>query len=43
VVQHLDGQQLNGHDLFQLDRLSELADRVVELARANHSKLVSAQ
>jgi type I restriction enzyme R subunit len=42
VVQHLDGQQVDGHDLFELDRLSELADRVVELARANHSKLVSA-
>ena len=32
VVQHLDGQQVDGHDLFKLDRLSELADRVVELA-----------
>jgi type I restriction enzyme, R subunit len=42
VVQHLDEQQLDGHDLFELDRLSELADRVVDLARANHSKLVSA-
>jgi len=40
VVQHLDGQQVDGHDLFKLDRLSELADRVVELAKANHSKLV---
>jgi type I restriction enzyme R subunit len=41
VVQHLDGQQVDGHDLFHLDRLSELADRVVELARANHTRLVS--
>ena len=41
VVQHLDGQQVDGHDLFKLDRLSEVADRVVELARANHSKLVA--
>ena len=40
VVQHLDGQQVDGQDLFKLDRLSEVADRVVELARANHSKLV---
>ncbi len=40
VVQHLDGQQVDGHDLFKLDRLSEVADRVVELAKANHSKLV---
>jgi len=40
VVQHLDGQQVDGHDLFKLDRLSEVADRVVELARANHSNLV---
>ncbi len=40
VVQHLDGQQLDGNDLFKLDRLGEIADRVVELARANHSKLV---
>jgi type I restriction enzyme R subunit len=42
VVQHLDGQQVDGDDLFKLDRLPELADRVVELARANHSKLVKA-
>jgi type I restriction enzyme R subunit len=40
VVQHLDRQQVDGHDLFKLDRLSEVADRVVELARANHSRLV---
>jgi type I restriction enzyme, R subunit len=40
VVQHLDGQQVDGHDLFSLDRLPELADKVVELARANQSKLV---
>lgn len=40
VVQHLDGQQVDAHDLFKLDRLSEVADRVVELAKANHSKLV---
>jgi type I restriction enzyme, R subunit len=40
VVQHLDGQQVDGHDLFKLDRLSEVADRVVDLAKANHSKLV---
>ena len=40
VVQHLDGQQVDGHDLFKLDRLSHVADRVVELAKANHSKLV---
>jgi type I restriction enzyme R subunit len=40
VVQHLDGQQVDGDDLFKLDRLSELADRVVELAHVNHSKLV---
>jgi type I restriction enzyme R subunit len=40
VVQHLDGQQVDGHDLFKLDRLPQLADRVVELAKANHSKLV---
>ncbi|HEY5179331.1 MAG TPA: type I restriction endonuclease subunit R [Dermatophilaceae bacterium] len=40
VVQHLDSQQVGGHDLFQLDRLSEVAAHVVELARANHSKLV---
>ena len=39
VVQHLDGQQVDGQDLFKLDRLSEVADRLVELARANHSKL----
>ena len=39
VVQHLDGQQVDGHDLFQLDRLPELADHVVELARVNHAKL----
>jgi type I restriction enzyme R subunit len=39
VVQLLDGQQVDGHDLFKLDRLSEVADRVVELAKANHSKL----
>ena len=41
VVQHLDGQQVDGHDLFKLDRLSEVADRVVELAKANRSKLVA--
>ena len=40
VVQHLDGQQVDGYDLFKLDRLSEVADRVVELAKANHSRLV---
>ena len=33
VVQHLDGQQVDGQDLFKLDRLSEVADRVVELAQ----------
>ena len=43
VVQHLDGQQVDGQDLFRLDSLPELADRVVELARANHSRLVSAK
>jgi type I restriction enzyme R subunit len=42
VVQHFDGQQVDGHDLFKLDRLSEVADRVVELAKANHAKLVGA-
>jgi type I restriction enzyme R subunit len=42
IVQHLDGQQVDGHDLFELDRLSEVADRVVELAKANHSKLAGA-
>jgi type I restriction enzyme, R subunit len=42
VVQHLDGQQVDGQDLFKLDRLSEVADRVVELARANHAKLIGA-
>jgi type I restriction enzyme R subunit len=42
IVQHLDGQQVDGHDLFKLDRLSEVADRVVELAKANHAKLVGA-
>jgi len=41
VVQHLDGQQVDGRDLFKLDRLPELADRVVELARANHTKLAA--
>jgi type I restriction enzyme R subunit len=41
VVQHLDGQQVDGHDLFSLDRLPEVADKVVELARANHAKLVA--
>jgi type I restriction enzyme R subunit len=41
VVQHLDGQQVDGHDMFKLERLSEVADRVVELAKANHLKLVS--
>ncbi len=40
VVQHLDDQQVDGHDLFKLDRLSEVADKVVELARANHRNLV---
>jgi type I restriction enzyme R subunit len=40
VVQHLDDQQVDGHDLFLLDRLPEVADKVVELARANHAKLV---
>ena len=40
VVQYLDGQQVDGRDLFKLDRLSEVADRVVELARVNQSKLV---
>ncbi len=30
----------DGHDLFSLDRLPEVADKVVELARANHAKLV---
>ena len=33
VVQHLDGQQVDGYDLFSLDRLPEVADKVVELAR----------
>jgi len=33
-------RQVDGHDLFKLDRLFELADRVVELAKANHPKLV---
>jgi type I restriction enzyme R subunit len=40
VVQHLDAQQVDGHDLFKLDRLPEVADRVVELAKANHATLV---
>ena len=40
VVQYLDGQQVDGHDLFKLDRLSEVADHVIELARVNHVKLV---
>ncbi len=40
VVQHLDGQQVDGHDLFSLDHLPEVADKVVELAKANHAKLV---
>jgi type I restriction enzyme R subunit len=39
VVQHLDGQQVDGRELFKLDRLPEVADRVVELARANHVNL----
>ena len=39
-MQHLDGQQIDGHDLFNLARLSEIADRVVDLARANHVRLV---
>jgi type I restriction enzyme R subunit len=39
VVKHLDDQQVDGQDLFNLDRLSEVADRVVELARANHANL----
>jgi len=43
VVQHLDGQQVDGEDLFHLDSLPELADSVVELARANHARLVSAK
>ena len=40
VVQHLDGQQVDGRDLFSLERLTEVADKVVELARANHAKLM---
>lgn len=33
-------QFLDDHDLLPFDRLPEIADRVVELARVNHSKLV---
>jgi type I restriction enzyme, R subunit len=43
VVQHLDGQQVDGRDLFHLDSLPELADRVVELARANRSRLAGSK
>jgi len=33
-------QYLDGRDVVPLDRLQEVADRIVELAKANHAKLV---
>jgi type I restriction enzyme, R subunit len=41
VFQYLDGQQVGGHDLFELERLPRIADSIVDLARANHAKLIT--
>ena len=30
---------LDGHDVVPFDRLQEVADRIVELAKVNHGKL----
>lgn len=40
IVQHLDGLQVDGADLFPLSSLAQIADRTVELAKANHSRLI---
>ena len=39
VVHRLDGQYFNGVDLFAWESLEQLADRVVELARSNRTRL----
>jgi type I restriction enzyme R subunit len=33
---------IDGEDLFDWDRTEAIADRLVELARANHAKLLAA-
>jgi len=39
IVHRLDGQYLDGTDLFAWESLEQLADRVVELARNNRGRL----
>jgi type I restriction enzyme, R subunit len=39
IVYRLDGQYLNGVDLFAWESLEQLADRMVELARNNRARL----
>ncbi|GDY33347.1 hypothetical protein GTS_49800 [Gandjariella thermophila] len=39
VVRKLDGQQVDGEELFEWERLPEIAGRVVELAKANRMRL----
>jgi type I restriction enzyme R subunit len=41
IVRHLDSQYLDGTDLFAWDRLEQLADWVVELARNNRTRLTT--
>ncbi|HEX5495795.1 MAG TPA: hypothetical protein VFX70_14585 [Mycobacteriales bacterium] len=40
LIRGLDEQRIDGEDLFDYERLEPLADRIVDLARANHARLV---
>lgn len=40
IILDLDAQRVDGEDLFDYERLEPLADRIVELASANHARLV---
>ncbi|WP_446212208.1 type I restriction endonuclease subunit R [Micromonospora sp. IBSANI012] len=42
IIRMLDDQRIDGGDLFDFDRLPPLADRLVELAKANRARLVTA-
>ena len=41
IINQLDDQQIDGEGIFSYERLSPLADRVVDLARTNHARLVA--
>lgn len=43
IVHRLDGQYLNGVDVFVWESLEQLADRMVELARNNRTRLTASR